>query len=530
MFRSFTCSRQPRRLLLIAWCALLLLTLSSIAWAPSQPAPLRVVIVGGGPDPDNNQVAIESNVRYVGRLLPEATWRYTLFADGDTDRATVLFEDDDQGLRPGERVLGLLLDGVNGGTRTRRMFRKPRLETRLDGASRLTDVRRIFGELRDEEQGEPLPVLLYFTGHGSPDDRSRRENNAYDLWGGSERLSVHELARQIARLPDSAPVTVVMVQCFSGAFANLIFEDGDRDRGLINRDIAGFFATVKERPAAGCTPAINEAEYRDFTSYFFSALTGRDRVGRTVTGADYNHDGRVGMDEAFCYALAHDDSIDVPVCTSDAFLREFVRISDKQVFETPFDRIRAWARPAQRAALDLLSRRLGMRGQDRASVAYDSEARGDDLSHDDASIASATQTFERERQLGRTTLFARWPALRSASRLSDRNRAEAVRALDDETRAGRWDALLRAEQAVDRSEDAKYRAQLDEALRLRFVRLAKSVVLAHRLQEDGSAQLRERFAHLVEAEGRTPIPPVASQAMTSVAPGVQRGEDAVTSR
>jgi hypothetical protein len=513
-------SLRTHVLLLAFWCPLLL-PLATVASAPSQPAPLRVVIVGGGPDPENNQVAIESNVRYVGRLLPAATWRYTLFADGDSERATVLFEDEEQDLPPGEHVLGLLMDGENGGTQPRRRYRKPRLDARLDGASRLTDLRRVFGALRDEEQANPLPVLLYFTGHGSPDEESRRENNAYDLWGGSERLSVRDLARQIARLPDSAPITVVMVQCFSGAFANLIFEEGDRDQGLVNRDIAGFFATVKERVAAGCTPAVNEAEYRDFTSYFFSALTGRDRVGRSVSGADYNDDGRVGMNEAFCYALAHDDSVDVPVCTSDIFLRAYVRIGDRQVFATPYDRIRDWANPAQQAALDQLSSRLKLHGQERAAAAYEEEFQSDDLRGVRSGVAAANAKFERIRQEGRTDLFTRWPSLRNTDRPGD-DRSEAIKALASEVAAGKWSGLLRAEQDVDHAEDLQYHAELGEALRLRFVRLAKSVVLAHRLQEEGTARLKERFARLVEAEGRTPLPPAES--------GIQRAVDIAVPR
>src|SRR5581483_7127147 len=114
----------------------------------------------------------------------------------------------------------------------------------------------------------------------------------------------------------------------------------------------------------------NEAEYRDFTSYFFAALTGQDRVGRPVTGADYNHDGRVGMDEAYCYALANDDSIDVPVCTSDVFLRRFVPPTDAQVFQARFSQAQAWAPPAQRAALDALSDWLHLQGEDRLKVGY----------------------------------------------------------------------------------------------------------------------------------------------------------------
>src|SRR5262249_52445837 len=162
-------------------------------------------------------------------------------------------------------------------------------------------------------------------------------------------LSVRELARHIARLPASTPVTLVMVQCFSGAFGNVIFEGGDPQGQWTGRDIAGFFAAVNDRMAAGCTSAINETEYHDFTSYFFAALTGRDRVGRRVTGADYNGDGRVGMDEAYCYTLANDQSIDVPICTSDVFLRRFVSHNDRELFRTLYRDVRAWATPAQRA-------------------------------------------------------------------------------------------------------------------------------------------------------------------------------------
>src|SRR5262249_5006469 len=156
------------------------------------------------------------------------------------------------------------------------------------------------------------PVLLYFTGHGSPAPNGNLDNNQFDLWGG--HLAVRDLAARIATLPADVPVTLVMVQCFSGAFGNLVFTGGAPRLAPVPRQLAGFFATTRDRPAAGCTPEVNEAEYHDFTSYFFAALTRQDRVGRPVTGADYNHDGRVGMDEAFAFSLIHDASIDVPVC------------------------------------------------------------------------------------------------------------------------------------------------------------------------------------------------------------------------
>jgi hypothetical protein len=66
-------------------------------------------------------------------------------------------------------------------------------------------------------------------------------------------------------------------------------------------------------------------------------------VGRRVTGVDYNRDGRVGMDEAFYYTLANDRSIDVPVNTSDVFLRRFVTVPEEQLLSTRYATVRLWA-------------------------------------------------------------------------------------------------------------------------------------------------------------------------------------------
>src|SRR5262249_6184393 len=156
----------------------------------------------------------------------------------------------------------------------------------------------------------------------------------------------------------------------SGAFGNVLFAGGDPHAAPVDREIAGFFAVTPDRMAAGCTPEVNEAEYHDFTSYFFAALTGRDRVGRHVTGADYDHDGRVGMDEPYAYSLIHDISIDVPCCTSDTFLRHAVAMDDADVFKTPYSQVRTWATPAQAAALDELSQALKLTGEGRLNQAY----------------------------------------------------------------------------------------------------------------------------------------------------------------
>ena len=308
---------------------------------------------------------------------------------------------------------------------------------------------------------------------------------------------MRDLAAHLASLPPDAPVTLVMVQCFSGAFGNVLFAGGDPGGKAVDREIAGFFATTRERMAAGCTPEVNEAEYRDFTSYFFAALTGKDRVGRPVTGADYNHDGRVGMDEAFAYSLAHDVSIDVPVCTSDVFLRRFVPGQDEEIFRTPYSQVRAWATPAQGEALDELS---------AASAAAPRAARARR-----ATRWAATRRFNQAREEARQPLLERWPELAERRGPAARSaRTQALAEIERRLRDGRLQELLAAEDALDQADEQQYQTELAEARVLRFVRLAKSIVLAHRLREGGDVATRDRFERLVAAEARSPLPPPAA--------------------
>lgn len=509
--RFFSPLRALRRLGVACLSLGLLLPLTLHAAAPNAPAPLRAVIVSGGPDLNNNQVAIESNVRYLNRLLPSDTVRTILFADGNPNHSSVLYDDDFSKLPVGERVLRLLLKGRAALEDTAGHYRKPELGGKLDGASKNADLNRVFQQLSQEYAGKTeRSLLLYFTGHGSS-NRDNLDNNMYDLWG--ESLSVRELAKQISKLPRQVPVTLIMVQCFSGAFGNLIFEDADPRSDLTDRDIAGFFATVPNRVAAGCTSEVNEAEYHDFTSYFFAALTGRDRVGRSVSGADYNNDGRVGMDEAFYYTLANDRSIDVPVCTSDVFLRRFVPLKDSEVFRTPFSTVQTWANPAQRAALDALAEKVHLSGEKRLATAYDR------LFHDDSGFPQRERGQERElsrrfetaREEGRLALFRRWPDLRlSDARASRTAREEAMQVLAQQANEGRWNELLDTEAALEKTENESETKDIAESYMLRFVRLGKSIILAHRLNEKSDPTIKARYARLLQAEGRTLLPPADS--------------------
>ncbi len=465
---------------------------------PASKKALRVVICGGGPTADYNQTAIESNVRYVGKLLPPDALLTTLFADGNSDKKTVQAADRPD-LPMGEFLLELAFLHSDAAEDAGLRYRRPNLGVKLDGPDTPAALTAQFTALTQQSAAAPLPVFLYFTGHGGAggDDF---QNNVYSMWG-DKTLSVRELARQMARLPENVPVTLVMAQCHSGGFADLIFEGGTVDGRPIARDFAGFFASAPDRMAAGCTAETDEAEYHDFTSYFFAALTGRDRVGRRVGGADYNGDGRVGMDEAFYYTLANDRSIDTPLCASDVFLRRYAPLSEKALDAVPYRNVRAWASAAQRYALDSLAKSLRrQQGEDRLKRA------ANDL---DAGLPSTgaesrgelKRKFSEAQDEARRTLLARWPELRDPS-LPDfaLAKTQATAYLNANQKNAKWRGLLAADDALNQWEADSETREIAEAHLYRFVALGHRIVRQHSLIKTADAATKARFERLLRAE------------------------------
>ncbi len=323
---------------------------------------VETLIVGGGPNKKYNQAGIESNVRYVDLLLPSESARRVLFADGDRSSKSVFCEGDKQDY-----------------------FREPKL-AHIDGPSSNTAIDTELASMAKAMSAKPeTPALIYFTGHGGANRKSDFQDNYYCTWK-DDQLPVTDLATSIARFPKTTPIVLVMVECYSGAFGNLLFEDGQPDSELVDRPICGFFAATAQRMSAGCTPEVNEADYRDFTGYFFAALSGFDRLGKRISGADYDHDGKVTMDEAYAYTLIHDDSIDTPVCTSDVFLRRYVKIPDADCFDNTYQDVSTWATPAQRAALDALKATLGLHGAGDMQDVYHEFRQADPVGSDSRTV------------------------------------------------------------------------------------------------------------------------------------------------
>lgn len=459
---------------------------------------LRVVTMGGGPTPEMNQVAIESNVRYVSSLLPAGVQHTVLFADGGREKPVIQFEARPDELTAGATIVrGLFGDGPSRGKSSPWLRYRTTSLTNITGPLVKTTVSETFTKLAEESS--KIPLLLYFTGHGSP-NQNDLENNWMDLWSNGE-LRVADLKEELRKLPAKRPVTLVMVQCHSGAFANLVL-----DPDLQDRPLCGFFAAPKERVAAGCTPSVLEEDYKDFTSYFFAALTGKDRVGRAVTKPDYNKDGKIGGDEALAYAQMVDESIDVPLCTSDVFLRKAQEGAERDMtfVDRPFTEIRALASPLQKRVLDSLREKLGsaVAGDDCLKVAVE------DMNK--RSVNGMRNSFQLERATidklneGRRTLQEKFPGLRSRTATEWVSAAqEAVTYLDGEeaTRQG----LVTAITARDAAEKKNGADEVYGARMLRLLRTAKTVYLESKLRKSGDKNLISRLEKLRKRESESPL-------------------------
>ncbi len=465
-----------------------------LADAPSSP-PSYALLVGGGPDVQSNAAQIEGHVRFVASLLPPSCKRVLLFADGKADHPTISYADT-QASADAQRALTVLLADHDAEEPV--LTRAPKLDAPLDGPARLSDFHRALATLSAQETKRPAPLLLYFAGHGTQDEKDET-NTHYDLWNNDE-LKVRDLAAEISRLPHQVPLVLVMAQCFSGAFADVLFRGGDSKSGLAQENVVGFFSAEKDREAAGCSYATGRADYQDFSSYFFGALCGQDRFGDKVTGADYDGNGTVSLHEAFCYALIHDRSADTPICTSDVFLRSRASLPDATIYGTPYQEIWRAGTPAQRAVLDALSQQLGLDGEARATTVFDRLTYGDPASRPmllkAQNAAKAQLNALRQRMLG--PLFERWPALRwGDAESSDYKKAFDGVVEDFAQNEENRHALLEAGNASEQADEA---VDNEEAALRRFSSLYEHIVEARYLRENGKGETKAQFERLWQAE------------------------------
>lgn len=301
----------------IKFVAFLVLLLSSNL----VPAQQYVWMIGGGPLLENSQAQIELNTKWVQQLIaihkPDAISK-VYFTDGDDPKSDVKVRieiaEDEQNLQPLARVF----DEKDANSTHFYSHTVPQVFGPTDADFIRKDLAQDFARVKKGDE-----VTLIFQGHGGINPKDTAQNS-FKLWNNT-RLSVQQLEKLLQTLDPSIPVRFMFPQCFSGGFSRLIYPDADRNQTPSSALRCGFMAEYDFEESEGCTTSINEADYRDYSSYFFAALDGKNRDNRSLSAdPDRDRDGRVSLQEAHFYSLTQAISADVPRSTSETFLQNWI--------------------------------------------------------------------------------------------------------------------------------------------------------------------------------------------------------------
>ncbi|MFC6755144.1 hypothetical protein, partial [Halorubrum tibetense] len=241
---------------------------------------------------------------------------YTYYTNGDDSADDVVYFANPKERDPiHETLLRVFASGLDYAKKTKRNS-IGKVDGSTEKATLVASLEAQFALVKPDDK-----VLIVYNGHGDIEPRDTRKNTL-KLWGDTH-LTVSELDQLLDKIHPQATVNFVLTQCFSGSFANLIYDNPYSDvRGEQQR--CGFLAESDRREAEGCDLGTNEADFRDYTTYFFAALAGKTRLGETIPAAqiDLDRSGDVSLSEAHFYALASADSGDLSRSTSEFILEK----------------------------------------------------------------------------------------------------------------------------------------------------------------------------------------------------------------
>jgi hypothetical protein len=512
---------------------------------------LRILIAGGGYSPSGNQISLESNVKYFRKVMEMLDLRKaetrTLFADGRDKGRDLQYADPAFRIPEANGILAELVGSTRG---LGHQYRSNELNS--DGSALLADLDKWFDSTAKKPGKE---ALIYFTGHGGKGDKKTPDNTTAHLWSG-QKIKVRDFVKRLDKLPKNMPVTLVMVQCYSGGFANVIFKDGDPKKGMSDHARAGFFATVQDRVAAGCTPDIREKNYKEYSTSFWEALCGESRVGDPVDKPDFDGDGRTSYAEAHAHVILTSDTIDVPIKTSGAFLRKFSKTSqpkakkpekksdsnatvtkacdekikseegekpkeeteakkedgkeskeDWLTVESHFDKILEVASPFDRAVLEGLSKQLGLKGENRAKSASDLTKK---LEDGRKAFAEKKKKSDEERKRIKTKLSGqirkRWPEVGNPYHPMVRRllrSKESKELFEMVNKEDEWGKYKKAKSESAGLEKKRFELERKKVKCMRFRRVLENVVLEVNLPLVAEKKTLTRYKELCKLEACT---------------------------
>lgn len=455
-------------------CLVLVATLTTSLWANDY-----FLTIGGGPTPTGNQVSLENNVLYFQRTLVQlglnAQEHLILFADGNNPQRDLQFQNPDRGAEDLHRLMAEIVGPPNG---IRFDYRTSDIPG-VSGAADPETIQETLNDLSERLKADDRLVLYFTGHGGKErpsrqprgrrptasmdeeekpadetseeakseeetDDSDKEEKDASEdemqdeksddkpedkkqdrkrpsytgnhmhLWP-RKTMTVTAWTEKLDELPSDTPLIAIMVQCYSGGFGNMIFQGGDPKNGMSNHPRCGFFSTVPDRVAAGCTPNINQAEYREYSSYFWEALSGVSRTGEAITPPDFDEDGQTSLLEAHAYTVLHADTIDIPTRTSDYFLIEYSADQGKDdlvTIHSPIETLLAGADPSERAVIEGLSQRFELQSADRGQEVEDAiKAKREEKKKIDGEVRKLIQKVGSKRHDIKTTLQEQWPEI-----------------------------------------------------------------------------------------------------------------------
>ena len=427
-----------------------------------------ILVFGGGWGPEGTQASLESQVAALATALAPAK-PTILFAAGD--RAVRAVQEAAPEPDPMAELLGLVFDR---GDNLQVRYRPPHQPWSLPAS------RRSLLDALSRAATRPGGLVVIGTGHGSP--AADETPAALDLWGPDDKLSVTELAEHLDGAGAKGPTAFVLGQCHSGAFTALSHAGGDPARPLATPTRCVLAAVPGDREAAGCTPEVNDPGARAYIALFAEAARDREK-------ADLDRDGKLTLAEAHAWARIHDETVDVPVSSSELWLEAVVgEVSLDALVPGPI------LSRARRTEWDVLERVLPAKLTDRRPAALLerlAELRrhiGDLEEH----LREAIDEREHLRRLVLDRVLARWPELvnpyhRESRRLLAGDAAEVVEHLRGLPEL----AQLQAADATVARRDREIWEREREAARLeRWVRAAKIIVREAKLRAEGDqAQL-----------------------------------------
>lgn len=484
-----------RSSLVSVWACLLL---SVQGWAED-----HLLTIGGGYSPAGNQASLERNVLFFQRLLEEQGMERLqhdiYFADGDSKGADLQVMDR-ASVPKANRLMAEFFGSEENLGLTYRNHQVPNVKDRTSPAN----IRNWFSTKgRKLKSGDRL--LIYVTAHGNRSSNRRNEHDTTIATWDNKSIKMTELVKMLDQLPEGVEVVTVMVQCHAGGFARFMFNGGDPDRGLSKQRRIGFFATVHDRQAAGCTPEIDEASYVEYSSFFWAALGGRDRGGKAIAIPDYDQNGEVSFEEAHAYVILTADTIDLPVKTSGEFLTVHSKFSDGDdgllANDVDYSLVLELATASQKEILEGLSEQLKLSGDNRLVDAWKATQTRRGPGRNRQPVSRGQDKSRDVRREIASDLKRRWPALANvlnplAIELITTRSNELVAAIEDHPKYESYRELsLEAKSTLS---EQKRKVKFD-----RFLRTADNVIMAENLKRMDDQGKLEQFQALVAAERRT---------------------------